>query len=1172
MKRRIQHRLRPTWARLTGLVLFLLLCVLVAAPRALAQADQGTITGTVEDADHAAVAHAILTLTDTATGLTLKTTSDAEGVYVFSPLKVGPYKIVAAAAGFETTTLTGISVDVNQRTGVNILLKTGAATSTITVNGAGPRLQTEQSSVGTTFTAKTIDDTPLNGRNYVFIAQLGAGVAEANIGARGTTRGDFSSNGQRVEQNNFILDGIDNNSNLVDFLNGASYVIKPPPDALSEFKVETSNYSAELGHSAGAVINASIKSGTNQLRGSVWEYFRNDVLDAKDYFALSKPEYRQNQFGGTLGGPIIRNKLFFFADTEANRVIFEQLGTYTVPTALMRTGNFTELLNPALTGVSYKRLLYQPNTGGGANGTALLSCNGQQNVICPNQISPSALKLINAFPLPNLGSVGQTNNNYRHQGKASENYVSYDARVDWNMSSRNQAFARYSNYNDPQYFPPPLGIMDGGGFGLSGSTENEGRSFALSETHIFSPALVNELRLGYNWIRAQLVQFGANTNESPQYGLGGIPYSAGQGGLPKFSISGVSAAGTPNYYHANEAQNVAQILDNVTHTIGRHTLKAGGSIQQIRFLTLQPQQPRGSYTFTGLYTENLANPSQTGFGVADFLLDQINSSTINNIATTHDGRYYWAAFLQDDWKVTPTLTLNLGARYEYFQPMIELDGRQANFVPDYANGTGQFLIPRKQQNTPIPPSAVALFQQSGIAVVYTGNDSLVQSQKTNISPRIGFAYSPLPTTVVRAGFGFFYGGLENLGYGPNIGQNIPFVVTSTFPSGACKTNACPANGQTLEDGFSSALAAGLTNFAATPALHSTQTNVQNAYSEQYNFSVQQSLPKKTTVTFAYVGSVTRHLQLDPQPNQINHLIPNGASTQAASPFPLFGSNGRAALLAGIANYNGLQITAEHRLSNGLYFLGTYTWSHALDDAPPPLGGSGDTGNFIRNWRQLGFGYDYGSSNQDVRQRVTADIQYELPFGQGRQYLNHSDLLNLIAGGWSSTLLVRAQTGQPAIVSPSFDTTNGVGKSYAFRTVNDPFKAGHVATVSTGSTCATSTRNVRTWFNPCAFDNPPDATGANGLAPYGPRGKTEVYGPGYHRVDLSAFKDFNLVESQVLQFRADIFNVFNTPAFGQPNTTLGSNAGQITSERYGGQGLAGEIPDARVTQLSLKYSF
>jgi hypothetical protein len=482
------------WNTLCVLLSVIASCLILQGVPCMAQMDQGTISGTVTDSSGAVVPDAKVTLTENDTGLVLQSVANKGGVYVFSPVKIGNYTVTASAPGFSTASLPGLVLNLNQRLSADVKLQAGNVAQTVTVNsGVAQLLETQQSSTGQVISSQVINDTPLNGRNYVFIAQLTAGVTQSN-GSRGEGKGDFNANGQRAEQNNFVLDGVDNNSNAVDFLNGASFVVKPPPDALAEFKVQTSNYDAQFGHSAGGVINASIKSGSNGLHGNLWEYWRNDVLDAVDYFAQNKPKYRQNQFGGTIGGPILKNHLFFFGDVEANRIIFGETDTYTVPTALMRQGNFSELLNPSLTGQSQPTTLYQP----GSNGSALLACNGQQNVFCPNQINSIAQGLLNLYPLPNANG-GKTYNNYIVNRNNLDNTVQWDGRIDWNATAHDQAFFRMSYYNERGNYAPPLGpILDGGSYGSDGPTINMGENYALSETHEFTQTLANEFRFGYN--------------------------------------------------------------------------------------------------------------------------------------------------------------------------------------------------------------------------------------------------------------------------------------------------------------------------------------------------------------------------------------------------------------------------------------------------------------------------------------------------------------------------------------------------------------------------------------------------------------------------------------------------------------------------------------------------
>ena len=1162
---------------------------------AFAQADEGSISGSLHDSSGASIPGAKITITNPANGFTLTVTTDASGNYTATPLRLGSYSIQAQAQGFAPATQDNVQVNVASTTTADLQVGVESTQQNVVVTAAPPSLQTEEASTGQVVSSKTINDTPLNGRNFTFIAQLSAGVAPAEQGARGAGKGDFSANGQRSEQNNFILDGVDNNANLVDFLNGASFVIKPPPDALQEFKVQTGDYTAELGHSAGAVLNVATKSGGNQFHGDLWEYFRNDVLNSRDYFETVVPKYRQNQFGATLGGPIIKNHLFFFGDAEANRIIFGQSGIYSVPTPLMRTGDFSELLNGATNGRGQTIHLYQP--GGptrAANGTPIannyLTCNGVQNVICPAQLDPIAVGLLNAYPLPNRGTAGTTINNYTFQGNASDNTTQYDGRLDWNISPKDQTFARYSYSNEPVTLSPPLGILDNGGFGGSGQTVVEGRNFTFSETHVFTPTFINEFRIGYNWIAAAYIPPNAGVDLSTQFGIGGIPFSPGNGGLPAINIGGLATIGSAQYEPTHEYENVAQLLDNVSKQIGNHSLKFGINFERIRVQTNQPVDPKGTFNFDGKYSQDPNNTSNTGFGAADLLLENLDSSSLANQFTSRDQRWYRSAYFQDNWKVRQNLTLNLGLRYEYTQPIQELNGLQANFVPDYANGTAVYMIPAKAQSKiTLTPKFLNALAANNVTLQYTNNNFLVNPAFLNFSPRLGIAFQPNEKTVVRAGFGIFFGGLESVGYYPNLAQNFPFQYDSNFPSAGCAPGNCPTNGQTLATGFSAALSAGLDNFVTLPGFRGYATKTQTPYSEQFNFTVQRSLSNSVTATVAYVGTVSRHLQSNPDGNLPDRPVPAGVNEQTLRPYDQFGGSSLIAY-ASVASYNALQLTLERKLTNGLSFLGAYTYSHALDDAFTLLGGSGQTGSGFRNQRIFGYGYDYGSSYIDTRQRFTLNTQYELPFGRGKRYMNRGGFANEIVGGWATSLVFRVQTGQPLGVYAN-NNPAGTGNAYAYK-VADPYKSGGTPT-STNETCATKTRTVDTWFNPCAFVNPPQvipavdpttgqpnaagpgqilSTDPHVLSAYGPPGRTMVYGPGYNRTDLSAFKSFAVFRETNLQFRADIFNLWNTPAYGQPGATTGGGFGQITSERFGGGGTAGESPDARVVQFALKYVF
>jgi Carboxypeptidase regulatory-like domain/TonB dependent receptor len=1175
---------------LTSWVAFCL-CMLSFAARA--QVDQGAVTGTVVDQQGAVIPNANVTVTDLGTALKLETKTDQRGVYVFSPLKIGHYSIVASAPGFTATNITDLQLQVNQRLGLNITLRVGAATQSVDVSASSIALmQTEDASSGHVFDSQTINNTPLSGRNYVFLAQLTAGVNQGQQGARNAGSGDFSANGQRTEQNNFILDGVDNNSNLTDFLNGASYVVNPPPDALQEFKIQTSNYSAELGHSAGAVINASIKSGTNSFHGSVWEYFQNDALNTitgNNYFSRKSPELRYNQFGATFGGPIWKNKLFFFGDYQGLRQISaSSSGQYTVPTDLMRQGNFTELLQSTLTNNNNRKLY---NEGGPAAGTGgasnFLSCNGQVNVICPSQVDAVAKKLLAAFPEPNFGIPGQTYNNYIFNGHQAFNPNQFDVRSDWNISNHDQTFARYSFQDQPKFSPSPFGVLDGAGFG--GSTViNQSRSFAFSETHQFTDKFVNELRYGYNWNHSAFYQAGYNqAGLAESFGLGGLLAGPNLGGIPGFSVGGISSFGASGYEPSNEHQNVWQISDNITRVVGNHSLHFGVYIQSLRVATLQPNNGIGNVNFSGKFTQDPNNQGQTGFGVADLLLNQMTSSALSNITTTNNIYWVRAGYVQDDWKATSRLTINAGLRYEYTTPARERNDQMGNFRPNVPvlnynpsqNITGgTYLLPSSARNNPLPANLLANFAKDGVVVQYTDNHYLVAPDYTNFAPRVGLAYSIDDKTVIRGAYGIFYGALEGIGYSLNLGVNPPFAFNSNFNSAGCAYGSCPTNGQTLETGWSTVLAQGIIQAANSPNLNGSD-DVKTPYSQQFNLSIQRSFGSSLTATVGYVGATTHHLQTPVDPNNQALPVGPGDNSQAARPYPDL-NYGSYIVYGSDANYNSLQAKLDRRFSKGLQFAASYTLAHSLDDSRQPLS---DASNGIdyRNARQLGLSYDYGSSYQDVRNRVTLTGGYELPFGYGKQWMNRKGIVDIFAGGWTANIAFSAQTGQPFSIQSSNNSTGGVGRANAVR-VADPFKPGGTPGPGLGFACATKTRTLQTWFNPCAFVNPPVAVdpgkplpnplppagvvsiaNAGAMAAYGPRGRTLVDSPGFNKTDLSLVKTFHFYRETGLKVRGDIFNVLNTPAYGQPNNYPGSsNFGQITSVNSAG----------RTVQLSGDFSF
>jgi hypothetical protein len=1186
----------------------------------LGQADQGTITGVVQDPSGAVISNASVTLINVDEGQTLKTRSDGSGVYVFSPIKIGNYKLAASAPNFETTTQTNLHLSIQQRLNVVVTLKPGATTETVTVTAEAPLMQTQESSVGQTMDTQTIDSVPLNGRNWVYIAQLSAGTAVAD-GSRGGGKGDFEANGQRAEENNFILDGVDNNANVVDFYNGASFVAQPPPDALAEFKVQTSDYSAEFGHSAGAVVNASIKSGTNNVHGSAWDYVRNTIFDAHDWnptLVLPVAAYHDNQFGATLGGPVLKNRLFLFGDAQATRVTFGESGTYSVPTASERLGDFSELLNGTLTGNAPIQLYHQTTSAAPVPFTnnCLVTSSSCTSSVSGVTVNAAALALLNDYPVANAGG-GSLVNNYVAQRPVIDNTFQWDVRADYTIGGKDSTYSRYSYWNEVGHNAPPLGnILDGGGFGDDGKQKIYGANYMWSETHIFAQTLTNEARFGYNYLHTGFQHpNAADLGFAQSVGFGGIPSAPLNGGLPAVTLTDnnpITNFGSPTWSTTDEHENVYQILDNITKIAGNHSLKAGVSFQNIRFSTLQPQQSRGSYTYNGNGTSNLTatgSPvSNTGSGIADFLLDQQNSAGLSNEVTNGDQRSDNGAYFQDDWRLSPKLTLNLGLRWEFFQPYQDVGGYQASFNPtagsfsfDATTGTGsgkgQYLIPRESftyamsimNNGTYSPNYSTVLAEDGITPVAVSDPHLLKAQHTNFAPRIGAAWSPDAKTAIRAGFGIFYGGIESVGYWPNLGENYPFQFTGSFPAlGSCTANSCPADGITIGNGFATIIANGFASNTTNLTMRGADPSPKTTYTEDYNLSVERAITNDLVTTLSYIGNTSRHLQINVDANAPLALAANGVYSQPFRPFPH--SGGTASVVSGaMSDYNSLQAKIEKRMSRGYNLLATYTWSHALDDGNTPLGSTGDNGQ--QNYNIIPIQHDYSQSSFDTRQRFTFNSLYQLPFGRGRAYLHDSAVADALVGGWSVNATFVAQSGNFFTVFPSgLNSPAGEENWRAVRT-GKPFAAGGTPAIGSGASCPSSVKNHNNWYNPCAFANPWDSgdqyyPGTTTLNPhYLPKGayvtdaatalnylggnRNVIPGPGYERVNTSIFKNFSAYHENKVEFRADIFNLFNTPALGNPNNTgIGTQGGVITGTRS----LQNHAPDSRFIQLSAKYSF
>jgi hypothetical protein len=1204
MTSRIQTR------RLSKIVVPLLV-LLGAALNLFAQVDAGAILGTVKDASGAIIPGVKVTLTNDDTGATQLTTTGSNGEYIFAPVKIGTYSVTAEFKGFKRVEHPHVSVDVQQRVAVNFDLPPGEMTQTVTVSTEAPLLQTEDASVGQVIAAKAINDLPLNGRNFTFLAQLAAGVTQDQQDTRGLgASGSFAANGLRPAQNNYLLDGVDNNVNLVDFLNGTAYVVRPPVDAIQEFKVQTNNYSAEAGRSAGAILNATIKSGTNQFHGTAWEFLRNDALDAANFFensgGIPKGEYRQNQFGALLGGPIIKDKTFFFIDYEGLQIRQAIPSVNTVPTALERNSGYTNLSELLSQGGTRTDILgqttalgqvFDPSTtrvvscgvpdtvtgitvpcgGGVANGSPIGYARTPfpGNIIPANRLDSNAINLLNLYPAPNNSGLF---NNYAANPVLRNQSNQFDARGDQMFGATDSLFGRVSYVSNPQFIPGPFpGIADGGSF-AQGDQTAESWNAVLSETHTFSPSLLNEARFGYNRISTTRVQPNDSTLGIPaQFGIQGIPQVPYNGGLGSIFITGLTTLGSNQFLPSVEYSNTYQFTDNVTKNLGRHSIKVGFEFQYLQFSILQPPSGRGAWNFSGVYTEV---PTTTGgnTGLAQMLLTPIPGTVpgaadnvggadfiqASNIANTDMHRSYYGTYFQDDFKVNPRLTVNLGLRWEYFGQLIEKFGAQSNFLPSGNSNTSEFLLTKQRCSTPLSPDFYAAAAGNNISVVCSSVSGLGTSQLGNFSPRVGFAYQFTPKLVARGGYGIFYGGFENsalLTY-----SDFPFQFNLTYPNLVPNAPITFANGSigTLETGFTGIP---LTSAAAEPggiSLLGEDYHVKTPYTQGYNLTLQYQITPSDTVSAAYVGNTVRHLAVYFNPNTPQQILPPGLNSFNYSSYPNFPGFTETSF-AGDSYYNGLQLNYERRLRAGLSILANFTWSKCRTDATDVLN---ETALSYRAPLLPGWGLksDYGLCDFDIPKSFHFSGIYELPFGHGQKYMSNSNkLVEALFGGWSTNWILTLQDGQPGTVPCATSTTSGFGC---------------FALLVPGQSVTAGPHNVNNWLNPAAFATPPVAT-AIGQSSYAPLGgaPTQFYGPGYHRLDFSLFKNFNFTERIYLQFRAEFFNLTNTPNFSLPgfggngvvaapgalDYTSPTNFGKITSTRDGQN-------DQREIQFALKLYF
>jgi hypothetical protein len=1066
----------------------LILAFFLLVTPAFAQLDSGTIVGYVRDQSGAAVQSATVLITSQATNAQWTVTSDDHGDYVSPPLRAGMYSVRVEAPGFKSATKENITVQVQDRLRIDFDMSIGAVSENVEVSADSQVIQTETSSLGQVISSKQITDLPLNGRDYVQLATLTTGVVRTSSGTNGNIGGSstggqnsFVANGARGTLNNFLLDGIDNNSN-----DNGGLILRTSVDAIEEFKIQTNSFSAEFGRSGGAAINAVIKSGTNSIHGTLFEFFRNSALDARDFFedpAAKKASFKQNQFGVTLGGPILKNKLFAFGDYQGTRIRNPQTLISSVPTAAVRTGDFSGTENA---------VIFDPQTG--------LPFPG--NVIPADRIDPISQAMLNLYPLPNTDGF---RNNFRISPTENDRIDQGDGRLDYNISSSNQLFGRYSMSGRLDVVPTPLPGLANGGGGATGKGFEDTKGAALGYTHIFSPSVVNEFRLGFNYVHVRRgVPLEGNQLPPPELRVPGVPDNPSTNGITLFRPNGYRRTGDPGFAPTILASQERQIRDVLSLNRGRHTIKVGAEMRWSEFNIFQVADPNGTFTFTGQFTSDPAGIVDSGSSVADELLGLPLTSSISTLLNLGNRQHVPNVFAQDDFKVNRHLTLNLGVRYDYFSPIVEVNNKQSNF--DYSSGE------------------IIVANRNG------ASRGLVDVDKHNISPRIGFAWSPFDSgkSVLRGAYGIFYSGQEIRTAAPlQLAYNVPFFSRPLFISDGITPLL------TVSGGFPAVDPANAIN----PPVTSVDRRLKTPYYQQWNLAVEQALPAKISLEIAYAGSKGTHLQVVTDQNQVQ--TPGPGDVQSRRPFPDFNSF-TSIQNRGNSTYHSLQLKVQKRYSFGLSFLSSYTLSKAINDLPEICCAQ----PFPQNSYDLRA--EKGLADFDQRQRWVTSFDYELPFGRGRRHNIENRALDLMAGGWHVGGIFTMASGFPFSPLIGFDPSNtgSQGLLRADRVGNGNLPSGQ--------------RSPDLWFDINAFASPADFT-------FGNAGRNILTGPGETVLDGSIRKEFNLIKEQKLEFRAEFFNMLNHPYFAQPDNFLDDGPGAF------GTITSLSIP-MRQVQLGLKYRF
>jgi hypothetical protein len=1084
---------------LRTLILSLAILLTLALP-ALAQFENSEVTGFVLDPKSQAIANATITLTLQASGIAQRTTTNPSGAFLFVAQRVGLYTVSVTAPGFRGWTRTGLQLSVAQRARLDITLELGEVSQTVTISDqATTMVETETAGRGQLVTGKTIRELPLVDRDYQRLALLSPGVVPGT-----GLSGAVNVNGNRWQNNNWLLDGVDNNV-VANNTRGGTTFSQPPVDAIEEFRLQTSAYSAEFGRGGGAVFNAALRSGSNEFHGSGWEFFRDSALNARNFFSQRDLlPFRQHQFGGTFGGPIRKNKLFFFSDYEGLRSDQTDVRLANVPNTarFIRDGN-------RLTGFDFtgRPAIFHPITRDPLPARLTLA----------NGLDQRALNLLALFPTPNRGGNPDAAQNYEFNPVLNRKDNRFDIRTDYAISERHRLFGRYSYQASTDRNAGNLpGLAEGGTGSGNANFERQSDQFATGWTAVLGAPSVNEFRFG--WSAVKDARLPLNADSAPASDLTGIrnlPASTLiNGGLPNFRITNLTPLGRADFANQYQSPYVYTFKDTFSFIRKTHSIKLGGELRRTNNEFFDIRSLLGAFIFNGQRTRNTANAANTGDPVADFLYFTPFNATLSVPGVFQHGQVFSYGFIQDDWKPTRRLTLNLGVRYEFAQPLAETENRYANFDPSARSGRG------------------------GIRLATSADRRLVEWGTRPWNPRLGLAYQITPTIVFRAGYGIFANMEDRHGSESVLSGNPPFAADGnyafnttpsvrtvdevvTFLNGSL--NALPASEQALSEAGPS--------FWGGILLRTQQAQQKVPYTQQWNGTLQWEPAANWLFEAGYVGNKGTSL------SAFRNLNPQRISGRNDSrPFPDYGDiQWRETRAHSI--YHALQTRINRRFSSSAALTTSYTWARLISNSPGFLarGSSYAQNSFF-------WGPERGVDANDLQHNWVTSFTYEVP---GVRSLAFKPLsYTLRDWQWSGLLTLRG--GFPLNISTNAANTVALG---AIRDAR-PDALGPNPRLSN------SERTLDRWFRTDAFARP---AGVHGSCPVN---CGSIRGPGYYGLDLMLARRFKITERFQVQFRAESFNITNTPQFNNPVSAFGDPAfGRVTSS-YG----------ERQIQLAIKTQF